>query len=445
MTIYLIKVILCSALFLQAYHLLLEKEKMHKFNRFYLLGSLVLAFVIPAFTLDLSYDILRPVNVILPGSNSYRNLSTMTSSEGRWANFDFSRFLWPVYAVIAALLLFRLGKNLFSIFRRIPQNEAIPYQDSKIVLINEKLTPHSFLGYIFVHRETYQQGKIEEEILLHELTHVTQKHSLDVLFIELLQTIFWFNPVFIFYKRAIRLNHEFLADEAVIRTYNNAYAYQHLLLGKVSQLSGASLSSQINFSLTKKRLIMMVKTTNPVKAFCVKLAIVPVIGLAVMAFSTRIAAQKPAAKAPATQNPVNTKGATPEMMEEYKQIIKKSTKTVNGRTHYKITSPDADRLDYIYSLMSDAQREEDFVLPPPPPPPPPPKARPGIPPPPPPAPAVKGERQGIPPPPPPPAVDRDRKGVPPPPPPPVERSLKRAVPPPPPPPPPKEGEGEYKN
>lgn len=437
MTIYLIKVILCSGLFLQAYHLLLEKEKMHRFNRFYLLGSLVLAFVIPAFTLDFSFDILKPVSVILPGSNSYRNLGTMTSSEGSWANFDLSKFLWPAYALIATVLFFRLVKNLISIFRRIPENDTIPYKDSKIVLISEQMTPHSFLDYIFIHRETYQQGQIEEEILLHELTHVSQKHSLDVLFIELLQTLFWFNPFFIFYKRAIRLNHEFLADEAVIRMYDNAYAYQHLLLGKVNQLNSAALSSQINFSLTKKRLIMMVKTTNPVKAMCMKLAVIPVIGLAVLAFSTKIAAQKPAATEQ-KQSPATSKGATPEMMEEYKQIIKKSTRKVNGRTSYKITTPDADRLDYIYTLMSDAQREEEFVLPPPPPPPPPPKAKHSIPPPPPPA---VDSKNGFPPPPPP-AVDRGKKGIPPPPPPPppVEKSLKKAVPPPPPPPPPKEGE-----
>jgi bla regulator protein BlaR1 len=366
MTIYLIKVILCSALFLQAYHLLLEKEKMHKFNRFYLLGSLALAFVIPAFTLDLSTDVLNPFTGIMSKSNTYREISTMTSSEGSWTNFDFSSLAWPFYLIIAFLLLFRLAGNLFSIFRRIPNSITIPYQDSKIVLINEQVTPHSFLDYIFIHRETYQQGGVEEEILLHELTHVTQKHSLDVLFIELLQTLFWFNPVFIFYKRAIRLNHEFLADEAVIRTYDNAFAYQQLLLGKVSQLSGAALSSRFNFSITKKRLIMMVRTTHPVKAFCMKLAIIPVVALAVVIFSTRIVAQNTTAKQ--AQSPANAKGATPEMMKEYKQIIKKSTKTVNGSTHYKITSPDAERLDYIYSLMGDAQRKEDFVLPPPPPP-----------------------------------------------------------------------------
>jgi hypothetical protein len=109
------------------------------------------------------------------------------------------------------------------------------------------------------------------------LTHVAQKHTFDVLFIELLKTIFWFNPIFIFYKRAIQLNHEFLADEKVIATYNNVSFYQNLLLSKANSYPIYHLTSNLNYSLTKKRLIMMTKTTSQTKAILKKIAIIPFI------------------------------------------------------------------------------------------------------------------------------------------------------------------------
>jgi beta-lactamase regulating signal transducer with metallopeptidase domain len=87
---------------------------------------------------------------------------------------------------------------------------------------------------------------------MHEFTHVKEKHSRDVIFIELLQTIFWFNPMLIFYKKAIQLNHEYLADEAVVRVYDNVPAYQLLLLDKTAYDCNAYLTSNFNYSVTKK-------------------------------------------------------------------------------------------------------------------------------------------------------------------------------------------------
>jgi hypothetical protein len=101
-----------------------------------------------------------------------------------------------------------------------------------------------------------------------------------VLFIEILKTIFWFNPVFIFYKKAIQLNHEFLADEKVVTSYDNVPFYQNLLLSKANSIPTYYLTSNLNYSLTKKRLIMMAKTTSKTKAILKKIALIPfIVGL----------------------------------------------------------------------------------------------------------------------------------------------------------------------
>ncbi|WP_396171570.1 M56 family metallopeptidase [Flavobacterium sp.] len=167
--------------------------------------------------------------------------------------------------------------NLLKIISKINSNKSVDYKDAKLILLEEKVLPHTFLNFIFINETEYNNRKIETELFSHELTHVLQKHTFDVLFIELLKTIFWFNPIFIFYKKAIQLNHEFLADEKVIATYNNVSFYQNLLLSKANSIPTYYLTSNLNYSLTKKRLIMMTKTTSKTKAILKKIAVIPFI------------------------------------------------------------------------------------------------------------------------------------------------------------------------
>lgn len=148
------------------------------------------------------------------------------------------------------------------------------------------------MNTIFVNRKEYANSSIEDELYTHEFTHVRQKHTLDILFIEALKTIFWFNPLLYFYKRAMQLNHEFLADEKVINTTANTVYYQNLLLEKASIGTTFSLASNLNFSITKKRFFMMTKTTSTAKAAILKIAITPVIAGLMMLLCTKTVAQE---------------------------------------------------------------------------------------------------------------------------------------------------------
>jgi hypothetical protein len=131
------------------------------------------------------------------------------------------------------------------------------------------------LNTIFVNEEDYSNRKIEDELYTHELIHVTQKHTLDVLLIELIKVILWFNPVIHFYKKAIQLNHEFLADEKVATTHKNVPFYQNLLIAKANANPTYYLASNLNYSVTKKRLIMMTKTSSQSTTMLKKIALVP--------------------------------------------------------------------------------------------------------------------------------------------------------------------------
>ena len=98
--------------------------------------------------------------------------------------------------------------------------------------------------------------------MLHEQAHASQKHTADILFIEVLKVVFWFNPLFYLYKKEIKLNHEFLADRAVLKKGLDASVYKELLLSFSSNQNNLSLVNAINYSSIKKRFTVMKKQTS---------------------------------------------------------------------------------------------------------------------------------------------------------------------------------------
>ncbi|WP_051197367.1 M56 family metallopeptidase [Flavobacterium soli] len=269
MTDFLLKSTLCLGLLFAVYFFLLEKEKMHHFNRFYLLFSLVFSMVIPFISFEIYVETIEVIqqNTI----QAFPVSSVIIEEETNYLPL----ILWSIYVLITTILVLRFSINLIKIQRKINSNIKEVYQNSTLVLLDEKVLPHTFLNYILINKDDYENRKIEDELFTHELTHVRQKHTLDILFIEILKTIFWFNPILMFYKKAIQLNHEFLADEKVVKSYNNVPFYQNLLLEKASWNNTFYLASNLNFLVTKKRLIMMTKSTSAKIMLLKKVALLP--------------------------------------------------------------------------------------------------------------------------------------------------------------------------
>lgn len=283
--------------FLGFYHLVLEREKTHRFNRFYLLFAVVISFVLPF----LNFEIIK----IVPIVQTIQPLTSEITSPGlpehelqeivvpTVENINYTPLiLWSLYGTICILLLFRFGKNIWKLISKSRSNPIVKYKNANLVLVEEKTLPHTFLNSIYINFEDYNNRTIEDELYTHELVHVTQKHTLDILFIEFLKVIFWFNPLFILYKKAIQLNHEFLADEEIVRTYKNVPFYQNLLLQKGSETQTIYLASNLNYSVTKKRLLMMTKTTSQKIALLKKVAVAPILAGLIYLFCIEVVAQE---------------------------------------------------------------------------------------------------------------------------------------------------------
>lgn len=274
--------------FLTFYHLVLEREKIHRFNRFYLLFSIVISLVIPF----LSYQIIEIIPVQTSEPVFIPELE-YTSSAATIKKVNYIPILfWSLYGIITALFMFRFVKNVWKLIQKTKSNATANYKNATLVLVDKTTLPHSFFNFIFINFDDYNNRTIEDELYTHELVHVTQKHTLDILFIELLKCVFWFNPLFYFYKKAIQLNHEFLADEKVVTSYNNVTFYQNLLLQKSSNAQTIYLASNLNYLVTKKRLLMMTKNTSKTIATIKKVAVIPMLVGLIYFFCIEIVAQE---------------------------------------------------------------------------------------------------------------------------------------------------------
>ena len=254
MITYLLKSGVLLLIFFAVYKLLLENERMFRFNRIYLLGSMIFSLIIPLQLFSIQSFLLTKVKMIQ--LNEIMIVTNRAILDKVNYNEILADFLTISYAVIAGVLVFRFVRNVYSFYNQMKRCKVEIIDGQKMVLTKESILPHSFWNTVFVNYEDFKNGKIPSELIAHEKAHLEQKHTLDILFVEVLQIVFWFNPVFVLYKKAIKLNHEFLADEAVNKQFGEVQNYQNLLLGFASQKHTISLASNINYLITKKRLLL---------------------------------------------------------------------------------------------------------------------------------------------------------------------------------------------
>ena len=253
---YILQVILFQVLFLAIYDFFLSKETFFTKNRWYLLSTPILSFLIPLikiptfqkavpqeFIIYLPEIILSPEKVIQE-TNFYQSI-----------NYIDVVFISGI-VVFSGLFLYKL----FQIFLLIRQCKIKKQSDYTLVLIPNKTKAFSFFNYIFIGESISETQK--EKIIQHELVHTKQKHSLDLLFFELLKIAMWFNPMVFLYQKRITLVHEYISDEVASKSEPKENYINHLL-SNFFQVENISFINQFyKQSLLKKRIIMMTKTQS---------------------------------------------------------------------------------------------------------------------------------------------------------------------------------------
>ncbi len=344
---YLLKSAACLLIFFVFYKLFLENISAHTFKRFYLLGGIAVSFLIPFVTFTTYVEIPQTANTVFTSVSA----NEVIPAEERINYLPY--IIWTIYGLGVVFFGFRFFRNLFNIWRKIQQNPILKKRNFFHVLLQKKIAPHTFFSYIFLNKTKYEANEIPKEVLLHEQAHAQEKHSIDILFIELLRVLFWFNPLFIFLKRSMKLNHEFLADRAVLNQGTETSRYQNLLLAYSSTASTPQLAHSINYSSFKKRFTVM-KTHTSKKAIWLRtLLLLPVVALMLYGFSSKQTIVKQTSQTETVSEKSKEK-ATKAQLALYNKLAKKyNAVAIEER---KIPVTDLETLEDIYGIMTTEQK-----------------------------------------------------------------------------------------
>jgi beta-lactamase regulating signal transducer with metallopeptidase domain len=254
---YLIKLACCLALGYLFYFLLLRRITYYNWNRYFLLFFPLAALVLPLLPLQLPHSVQTFkaayfITDILPATNAVAATNNQLQSVSTWNLYKIALLL-----ILAGMIFFllRFIIRICSLYTTRKVAKLVNDGEVKLYHLENCSSPFSFYNSIYLNTNLYRSQELEK-ILEHELVHVTQKHTLDMLVAEMLCIIQWFNPFVWFMKHAIKQNLEFIADDQVLQKGINRAGYQYLLL-KVSGAMPHSIANNLLFPSLKKRIQMM--------------------------------------------------------------------------------------------------------------------------------------------------------------------------------------------
>ncbi|HMU46998.1 MAG TPA: N-acetylmuramoyl-L-alanine amidase [Chitinophagaceae bacterium] len=288
---YLIAVTCISAILYGYYYLALRNKKFHRYNRFYLLAATVLSLSIPFFNIPFylsesegqSSFVLKTLAVISGTGHEEEAIIGKSGDFGSTGWLTAQNLLYAGYAILAFIFLLRIAISLINLRRIVKKN---PHEKiDRIYFINteEPGTPYSFFRWLFWNKKIELLSEKGEQIFRHELFHIKQKHSLDVIFLELVTVVFWINPFFHLIKKELKAIHEFLADRFAV-TENNKWQYAELLLMQALQ-TNQSLVNPFFHNQIKRRIAMITTSQKPGHQYFRKLMLLPLVAIALTLFA----------------------------------------------------------------------------------------------------------------------------------------------------------------
>ena len=272
--IYDAKVAVLIAVFYMFYRLLLSRETFHRVNRIVLMLTAVASFFLPFCVITMHETVTMPMPEMHVEMGPLM-AEVETPSVPLWQT------LLPILFIIG--MCATLGHTLLSMIRiilLIRKSEQHPQPDGVTVCVtgNAALSPFSWMHYIVMNREDYETH--DSAILAHERGHIRLHHSWDLILVDTLTALQWFNPAMWMLRSDLRAIHEYEADAAVLSQGINARQYQYLLITKAAGIGGYSLANGISHSTLKNRINMMLHTKSPRQRYLKLLALLPIVAVA---------------------------------------------------------------------------------------------------------------------------------------------------------------------
>ena len=329
------------SVFLIAFYLmfksLMSRETLHRANRYLILGSIGLSFVLPLWHITLN---AAPGHAVTAAelSQSVVWLEEVIVGGGASHSLD-----WRVLAVVAfyagiGVCLLRMIISIIGVLRVIRRGERQTLPDGTVLVItDDEQAPFSWVKYIIINRKDHDENL--QEILTHERAHIRCRHSIDVLMCDVFCCLQWFNPAMWLLRRELCAVHEYEADKAVLDSGINAKQYQILLIKKAAGGKWYSIANSFNHSKLKYRITMMSRKKSSGWTMAKALYVLPIAAFAAIAFANCSKTEGEITKIPDSQNlekisPVLYKQAL-EMTEGNipKEGILVFSKEMNGGKH----------------------------------------------------------------------------------------------------------------
>ncbi len=255
MILYTLECCFFQLVFLLAYDFFLRGETFFQWNRVYLLGTFACSWLLPfvqleAFSMNLPSQISNPVNFIWSLDEIVVGPSAAAS------RFGVVFFIYMVLAAGSLIALLNFGRKILQIKQTKELGVVEKHKNYTKIIVNQDAVAFSFFSNIFIGKNISKD--IEQTIIDHEMVHIRQWHSLDLLGCEIAKILFWFNPLVYRYQQRLSEIHEFIADAKV--SQNQRKDHYKALLNQVFNTQQINFINQfLNQSLIKKRIVMLTK------------------------------------------------------------------------------------------------------------------------------------------------------------------------------------------
>ncbi len=275
--VYEIKVAAILMAFYLCFRFLLKKETLHKLNRVVLVTIAAIPFILPfcIIEIDIPMEIeqwtIEPVTTIMATAIEPEVIAT--SDRGWWI-----AALGITLCIGIATTLLRIIISVISIMRIIRNGKEVERGDRYILIVTDReIDPFSWMKYIIISKEDWDGN--HTSIIVHEKAHIYKRHSHELMLVNILAAMQWFNPAIWMLRSDLQELHEYEADEAVLKAGTDIKEYQYLLIKKAVSKSGYSVANSLNHSIIKKRITMMSKTKSPLKRGLKGLYVLPLVCL----------------------------------------------------------------------------------------------------------------------------------------------------------------------
>ena len=291
-----LKVAVLIAVFYFCYRLLMERETFHRLNRIVLLSSIALSLVLPlcVITFHETVEVEQTTATANPNPQSpITDMPAVTAADSvQMAPVDQSAVIFAIFMIGVLCRLFFIANSYRLLRRIISDSEQHTLEDDvTLAVVDLPVAPFSWMRSIVLSRIDYDERN--PSILAHERGHIRLHHSWDIVFVEMLTALQWFNPVVWLLRRDLRTVHEYEADASVLSSDSDVSQYIQLLMRKAMGTKASILANGINNSTIKKRIFMMLKHKSNRRAWLKALYIAPIVAVSLVATAKTVIDFKP--------------------------------------------------------------------------------------------------------------------------------------------------------